>query len=152
MKIPKFLCITRIDIPRKHTHGWEVRVQRRGVAVNNFYSDLEHGGKAKALKAAMAFRDQIIRTNPPYTRGELARMVRADNVTGVTGVEHRIKRAKRGGKIYEYEVWAAAGTPVLGKRKVKDFSVKKYGEDAKEMAIAQRLAWEFEMDAHRLEK
>lgn len=140
--------ITRIDIPDSHTHGWLVRVIRRGVALRNMFSDREHGGKPEALAAARAYRDKIERVSPKWTRRELAHKLRSNNSSKISGVARRMKKARRGTKLYEYEVWTASGSPRPGQRKVRDFPVSLWGEDAMEMAIEQRLRWEAEMDEH----
>lgn len=55
--------ITRTDFGR--THGWWVRIYRTDAAghkgcTNQLFSDGVHGGKRKALKAALAWRDEIL--------------------------------------------------------------------------------------------
>ena len=156
-------CIVRIDIlvPKK-THGWQVRVTRRGIHINEFFSDAKFGGRAGSLSEAMHFRDATVKTLRPYSRAELAcrNAVRytsgipgARNTSGIPGVRRRVKPAKRGDKVHEYIVWSASGSPSPNRRKTRDFYVGKLGEDeAREMAIAQRLRWEQQMERreHRL--
>lgn len=139
-------CISRIDIPLSRTHGWEVRVTRRGVAHAKFFADRGYGGKRKALAAAKEERDRIISENPGYTRRELARKIRASNTSGMTGVVHRVVRVRRNRKVHEYEAWVATGSPEPGVRKTKVFYVKKWGDKARDLAIKQRRRWEREMN------
>ncbi len=139
-------CISRIDIPLSRTHGWEVRVTRRGVAHAKFFADRTHGGKRKALAAAKEERDRIIAENPGYSRRELARKIRASNTSGMTGVVHRVVRVRRNRKVHEYEAWVATGSPEPGVRKTKVFYVKKWGDKARDLAIKQRRRWEREMN------
>src|SRR5262245_61770165 len=101
--------ISRIDIPASKTHGWEVRITRRGVAHAKFFADQSRGGKRKALEAAKLERDRIVAENPGYTRRELAKKLRASNTSGITGVVHRVVRVRRNRKVHEYEAWVATG-------------------------------------------
>ena len=141
-------CISRISVsvPKK-THGWQVRVIRRGIQINEFFSDVKFGGRAGALSEAMHFRDATVRTLHPYSRSELARRRTARNTSGIPGVRRRMKPLKRGGKVFEYVVWTASGSPLPNQRRTRDFYVGKLGEDeAREKAIAQRLRWEQQME------
>jgi hypothetical protein len=54
--------ITRFEFGR--TRGWWVRIRRRGNAVQAFFSDGRHGGRAKALAKARRQRDRWLRTLP----------------------------------------------------------------------------------------
>jgi hypothetical protein len=54
--------ITRFEFGR--TRGWWVRIRRRGKAVQSFFSDGVHGGRAKALAKARRQRDAWLRTLP----------------------------------------------------------------------------------------
>lgn len=142
-------CISRVVIPDRHTRGWQVRVIRRGISINEFFSDRAFGGKAGALSEAMHFRDDIVRDLKPIPRSELARRLSPRNTSGIVGVRRTVKRTTHGGKVFEHEVWEASGTPQPGKRRLKVFSVARLGEDlAREAAITQRLRWESQMDRH----
>ena len=147
-------CILRISINSgpngaKKTRGWQVRVTRRGIAINELFSDSKFGGRAGALSEAMHFRDKTVRDLRPYSRSELARRRTARNTSGIPGVRRRIKPVKRAGKVFEYAVWSASGSPRPNERRTRDFYVKKLGEDeAREKAIAQRLRWEQQMEGY----
>jgi hypothetical protein len=54
--------ITRFDFGR--THGWWVRIRRRGRSVQAFYSDGKHGGRTRALARARRQRDHWLRVLP----------------------------------------------------------------------------------------
>lgn len=143
-------CITRIVTGgAKKNRGWEVRVVRRGIAIMEYFADRKFGGKAGALSEAMHFRDKTVRELRPLPRSELARRLTKRNTSGIAGVRRRMKPVKRGEKVFEYVVWSASGTPLPGRRKVRDFYVSKLGEDdAREAAIAQRLRWEKQMERY----
>ena len=151
-------CVLRLDINagpegKKKTRGWQVRVTRRGIAINEFFSDAKFGGRAGALNEAMRFRDATVRDLRPYSRSELARRKTARNTSGIPGVRRRMKPVKRGEKIFEYVVWSASGSPRPNERRTRDFYVKKLGEDeAREKAIAQRLQWEEQMERNEAER
>jgi hypothetical protein len=132
----------------KKSRGWEVRVVRRGIALMEYFADAKFGSKAGALSEAMHYRDRVVKELLPYSRSELARRVTARNTSGIPGVRRRIKPVKKpGGKVLEYVVWTASGSPRPGQRKTRDFYVSKLGEDeAREAAIEQRLRWEQQME------
>ncbi len=140
-------CITRINIVLpKRTNGFQVRVNRRGISINEFFSDKKYGGRAGALSEAMHFRDGVVRDLKPIPRSELARRATARNTSGIVGVRRRNKPQRKGEKVFEYVVWTATANVRPGERKVRDFYVSKLGEDeAREAAIQQRLRWEKQM-------
>lgn len=49
----KIRGITRIDHPARRTYGWYVRLQVAGKSHSKLFSDKSHGGKNKALEAAV---------------------------------------------------------------------------------------------------
>ena len=142
-----YRCISRVVINEpKRTRGWQVRVIRRGIAINEFFSDTKYGGKLGSLSEAVHFRDQKSRELRPIPRSEIARRRTVRNTSGIPGVRRVIVKSKRGLKLFESEMWEASGSPQPNKRKTRRFSVKKMGEDsAREAAIAQRLSWEQQM-------
>ena len=150
MRTEGLRCITRIDTHgKKISHGWEVRVVRRGIALMEYFADAKFGGKAGALSEAMHWRDDAVKNLRPIPRSELARRVTARNTSGIPGVRRRVKPAKRpDGTLIEYVVWTATGSPRPNQRKTRDFYVSKLGkDDAREAAIAQRLRWEQQMES-----
>ncbi len=149
MRTEGLRCITRIVTSgAKKSRGWEVRVIRRGIALTEYFADRRFGGKGGALSEAMHWRDDAVKKLRPIPRSELARRVTARNTSGIPGVRRRVKPVRKpGGKILEYEVWTASGSPRPNQRKTRDFYISKLGEDdAREAAIAQRLRWETQME------
>ena len=147
-----YRCITRIVInePRR-TRGWMVRFKRRGIAINEFYSDSKFGGKLGALSEAVHFRDKTARELRPMSRSELARRRTARNSSGIPGVRRVVVKTTKEGKLFETEAWEASGSPQPNNRKSRRFSVKKLGEDgAREAAISQRLRWEKQMESYEI--
>jgi hypothetical protein len=148
---PKVRGITRIDIARTNTHGWEIRIRRRGSNVNEFFSDMGSGGIKEAYETAIA-RLNLLEQDAnlrPYTRTELSELASKRNTSGIVGV----RKSRRSGKRDGYDSWTAFGTPRPGDPKVKRFAINKYGEEeAKRLAIAQRKEWEEQMLAYEREQ
>ena len=102
--------ISRIDIDKGKagTHGWEVRITRRGKSVAKYFSDKDYRGKRGSLSAAKTFRDQQIEKLRPYTRLELVK--RAEDRSGnVPGVRLRHNVVEKNGWQYTYKTWEAFG-------------------------------------------
>ena len=132
--------ISRIDIDKGKagTHGWEVRITRRGKRVAKYFSDKDYRGKRGSLAAAKAFRDAQIEKLRPYTRLELVK--RAESRSGtVPGVRLRENVVEKNGWQYTYQTWEASWTPEGGKRIKRQFSINKYGdEEAYRLAVKAR--------------
>jgi hypothetical protein len=142
---PKVRGVTRIDIARTNTHGWEVRIRRRGINVNEFYSDLGAGGIKEAYETAIERRNVLEQdTNlRPYSRSEIAAKISSRNTSGIVGV-HRTKHSSK-----RSEAWTACGSSRPCDRKVKHFYISKYGEEeAKSLAIEQRKEWETQIASY----
>lgn len=58
--------IIRVDHEASHTHAWRVTLQRHNDIVVKTFSDSIYGGKRKALKIAVAYRDERLRQYSPY--------------------------------------------------------------------------------------
>ena len=59
-KVPKFFGIVRIDTGK--THGWEIKIKRRGNWTCEMFSDNTYGGSEQALAAATDRRGPIARS------------------------------------------------------------------------------------------
>lgn len=114
--------INRVD--RGYTHGWNVRVQRNGMAYMRFFSDSVHGGKTKAFAAARKLRTVLRKENPTTDRKHTFTTHRSS--TKIIGISCNDESYTG----YWYE-----GT----KRCKQTFSINKYGkEKALEHAIEAR--------------
>ncbi len=133
---------------RTQCRGWQVRVNRRGIRLSDYFADSKYGGRAASLNAAMHFRDSAVKALPTVPRSEIARRKSARNTSGIPGVRRSIQTVRRGENCYEYVVWTASGSPEPGKRKTRHFYVNDTlnEDDAREAAIAQRLRWEKTME------
>ncbi len=132
--------IHRIDSDIKRMHSWRVQVQGKSKIVFRHFSDRMHGGKRKALQAAIVYRDALLEQMHD-TRYALWRRQRKrrNNTSGIVGVGRYIAREMVGGEEVARINWQAFWDGADGKRHSRKFSVKKYGETrAKALACAAR--------------
>lgn len=125
--------ISRIDQPRKHQHGWWVRIQRDGEKIQSFFSDVAHGGQSHALRKAKAYRDQLLINYPKPEYGNMFNRTNSRNTSGKAGV-HKTRSLKRG---RAYDVWQASWVLPNGKHINKKFAFSPEGRSERE---AKRLA------------
>jgi hypothetical protein len=132
--------ISRFDDDKRRAHGWRVSLRRHGTKLVENFPDKKYGGRQKALKLAMHFRDELLGKFPPITREEMCRIRRSNNKSGINGVYTYAKRYKlRDGSSRETWYWEATWPAEQGKHVSINFSVKKYGEElARSMAIRAR--------------
>lgn len=129
--------ISRIEQPEKKHFGYYVRLTWRGCQYAKFFSDKKYGGKQEALAAAERYFDELDEQMP--LDSQVGRMS-VRNRSGVVGVS-RTKSVSRG---HYYEYWQARWGSG-NQRKSAKFSIHKYGEEqARELAIKARQAWEQE--------
>ncbi|HET6569571.1 MAG TPA: AP2 domain-containing protein [Rhodothermales bacterium] len=122
--------VYRIDIeatsayPNRHpTHGWQVRIRRQGTQHTKFFSDERSGGRQKALEAAIAYRDDLLKELPEPADSVLE-SAKARSKTGVIGLNFCNKDDGSGKrKPYIQLSWL---TPQR-QRKSASYSVDKWG-------------------------
>ena len=120
--------IGRVDNDTKSMHSWIVHIQRKRRVWHRSFSDGVYGGKAKALRAARAFRDEVLVSHPPMTRADNASIRRTNNRSGVPGVfRHATVETTLAGPVVR-AFWIAYWTKPDGKRAIRKFSIRKYGE------------------------
>ena len=131
--------ITRIENYKNRANGWQVRLQRRGVKFSRFYKDSDYKSRDTALKSARRFYNQLCKEHPKLTPQEHAE--RETVRTGeIIGVRRLLKIDKRWSEEHIYEVWEAKWSHKKYQRRVKTFSIERYGEEeAKRLAIEARL-------------
>lgn len=122
-KSPNY-ALARIDLASAGTHGWQVRLQRRGSKYGKFFSDSTSGSPEKALQLARRWRDNLI---TQLDKDDSARVCNRSlrNSSGVVGVS-KVK-VTTNGTIYEF--WQATWSPAPGHRRCIKFSIKRYGEE-----------------------
>ena len=142
--------ICRIDQPSHRTHGFFVRLQRRGKIHSAFFTDLMHGGKAEALAAAQAhFRKLAAKLGLPAQKSRRfwAELRRRKGSSNVVGVQKIVDRRFNPPRIY----WKAIWSPEPYVTRKKQFSQKKFGaRKAKLLAIRARRAGVRSMQPARL--
>ncbi len=117
--------ITRIDIDKGSTHGWEVRLQRQNTKYAKFFADKSNKGKNKALAAARAYRDELLATLPEESRQARANRMTRRNTSGVVGVS---RVSTKGSKGTVYDFWQASWSPKPSVRKCVKYSINRYGD------------------------
>lgn len=128
--------ISRIDQREKRTHGFFVRLQRRGITRNAFFADQSCGGKRRALRAAQKYFRVLEKKYQPMTRKRWAELLRRKGKSGIIGVRRAVIR-RPGGPRRAY--WQANWSPRPYLVRRRTFSVHKFGErKAKALAIMTR--------------
>ena len=131
--------IIRVDHEASRTHAWRVTLQRHNDIAVRTFSDAIYGGKRKALKAAEAYRDELLRRYSPYAHAIWIRTrLRRNNTSGIPGVGRyeQVDNRKTGSiRIF----WLASWVNEQGDSRKRKFAVSYYGErHAKRLAIAER--------------
>lgn len=133
--------ITRLDQISAATHGWQVRLQWKGVRFGRFFSDSTWGGRELALVCAERYRDRLLarleRRRATATASPRSHTAPASrNRSGIVGVSRIVQRSAAG---VEYHFWQASWTSPEGSRKTVRFSVLRHGEDlARDLACEAR--------------
>ena len=121
--------ISRIDNPKKHTHGWYVRIKFGDTKYSKFFSDEGHGDREQALEKAIQFRNNIERQlgKPRTDRAVIASSSRTN--TGVIGVHRRVKKSynKNGERVHS-EVYEVTWNPEPNVICRTSVSIEKHGE------------------------
>jgi hypothetical protein len=127
-------ALARIDLPGASTHGWQVRLQRRGVKYAKFFGDRVYGGPDLSIRAARNWRDQLLQE---IEAREQARICTRSprNRSGVVGVS-KVSVTTNGSS---YEFWQATWSPRPGRRRCVKFSIRRYGDrEAFRLAVIAR--------------
>lgn len=115
--------ICRIDQPEKRTHGFFVRLHRKGKIHSAFFGDKGHGGRTQALEAAQQHYQSLLRKHKPMTRRRWAQTRRRKGRSRFLGVQKVLVR--RPG--YQQEYWKATWSPQPRVARKRMFSVRKHG-------------------------
>jgi hypothetical protein len=112
--------ISRVDRPKKKTHGWYVRVRLDGNTHAKFFSDTAFDDAQDALFAAIDWRDETERDlGKPRTERRVI-LVSPHNRSGILGVRRSVKDAE---PVYEV-FWS----PAPNELQRTSISIRKYGE------------------------
>jgi hypothetical protein len=133
--------ISRLDQESVGTHGWQVRLQRKGVRYGRFFSDSAWGGRENALSIARQYRDKILGHSERLSGGANVSSrshtgPTARSSSGVVGVTRIVQCSSNG---VEYRFWQASWTTPDGVRETVRYSILKYGDElAFEKAVHAR--------------
>lgn len=134
--------VSRIDSPKKHLHGWYMRIQHKNQSYSKFFSDKKYGGSSEALQEAVDYRNRLERKlgRPRTERQIIGGNTRKNNSTGHKGIFRRKKfPLVKNGKRYYRDVFEVVWAKAPGKLTRTTVSVRKYGEkEALKRAIAVR--------------
>lgn len=121
--------ISRIDNPKKRTHGWYVRVQFRGKSHSKFFSDILSGSSDEALQEAIEYRNQLeAEIGKPRTERYVIGGLHPRNNTGVPGVMRTQRLHKKRGREYLWDVYEVTWNPEPGRVQRTTVSISKYGQ------------------------
>ncbi|MCZ2173282.1 MAG: hypothetical protein LC110_01975 [Burkholderiales bacterium] len=102
---------------------WSVHFRRSGKSHYKSFYDLKMGGSKKALAAAIRWRDDRLAKTRALGKREFHQLVRANNQSGVPGVQFIHPRKQPLGS------WQARLKLPDGKEVTRTFAVKRYGHD-----------------------
>jgi hypothetical protein len=132
--------VSRIDQPSHRTHGFFVRLQRKGKIHTAFFTDKMHGGREQALAAAQEHCRKLaamLGTPVWMSRRDWAEVRRRKGASGIHGVRKIVDRRFKRPRIY----WLAAWSPEPYVVRRKWFSARKFGNaEARQRAIRARRA------------
>jgi hypothetical protein len=139
--------IKRIDTrpdAAKQTHGFQVCISRNGKLHTKHFSDSLFGGLKGALKAARAYRDQVLAEMPEIEASRIAHSHNAKNKSGHVGISYRkTKNAK--GRIVRH-----IAVSVRAERGKTVSRVYAYTKDTHDQVLAEAIAFREEMLRQRL--
>lgn len=110
---------------------WVVILRRNKQRFSKSFSHITYGDATAALAAAQAWRDEVVRLHPPTLKREKSERIISTNKSGIPGVRCRLGPD---GKPQLWMVQTRIGSQIL----LKSFSVGRYGEQAKQLAVAER--------------
>jgi hypothetical protein len=121
--------VSRIDSPKKKTHGWYVRVRFNKQSRARFIPDKTHDGKEAALAKAVEVRDEFERElGRPRTDHQIVGHS-GRNPGGVAGVRRAVRKYRgKGGRVYLNEVFEVTWNAGRERRGRTCVSIRKYGE------------------------
>ena len=130
--------IRRMD--NESHHGWFVSIKQQGTRIHKYFTDNVYGGKAKARRAAIEYRDELLKESrsADYKLWRCT-LDRPNNTSGITGVARYTIQPSGGRK--KRSCWQAFWHDADGKRRSSSFAIAKHGEkEAKRLACEARQA------------
>jgi hypothetical protein len=137
--VSRYRNITRIDTEANRTHAWRVTLQRMNRIEMKSFSDGVFGGKRKALRAAIEYRDSLLAEHAVDKHRVWVRTrLRKNNTSGIPGVaRYEVLANPNTGRRAAF--WLAFWVDEHGASRKRKFCVTLRGErQAKRLAIAER--------------
>ncbi|MDZ4852362.1 MAG: transcriptional regulator [Pirellulaceae bacterium] len=119
--------ITRYDLETSGSHGYMVRICRKGKKTSEFFADKKYGGKRNAKKMAQQRYTELCETLGTSAAGPTKNLMTTRNTTGAVGVHIARSTDDRWGN-GEYFAYCASWIAADAKRQKISFSWNKYGK------------------------
>lgn len=133
--IPGHPGLQRMDYPDQSVACYRVKLLRQGTMFQEYFPFRNYPSEAAALAEARKCWQEIRDAFPRMSRRQNCDVQRRKSPSGMVGIARIIKQAKG----HDYAFWRANFTDRRGNRKVRVFSVDKYGEaEAKKRAVKVR--------------
>jgi hypothetical protein len=131
MASSEFKGISRIDNEGKQTHGWFVRVFFNNRQHSKLFSDASHGGREKALKKAVKYRNELEKELGKPRSDRRIVLSNKRNQTGVLGVQRVFKNpsVKSDPDPFAGAAYEVTWSPEANMLRKISFSIAKYGEE-----------------------
>lgn len=130
--------IKRIDTrsdASKQTHGFQVCISREGGLHTKHFSDSLYGGIKGSLKAARAYRDEMLGQMSPLEASRIAHTANKKNKSGHVGISYRKYKTAKGKvtRLIAVSVRAEKGRTIS--------KVYRYTKDDHDAVLAEAIAF-----------
>ncbi len=141
--------IKRIDTrpdAAKQTHGFQVCISRDGALHTKHFSDSLFGGIKGSLKAARAYRDEMLADMPPLEASRIAHTTNKKNKSGHVGISYRKYKSAKGKitRLIAVSVRAEKGRTIS--------KVYRYTKDTHDAVLQEAIAFREKMLLDRLKR
>jgi len=141
--------IKRIDTrpdAAKQTHGFQVCISREGGLHTKHFSDSLFGGIKGSLKAARAYRDEMLSQMSPLEASRIAHTTNKKNKSGHVGISYRKYKTAKGKvtRLIAVSVRAEKGRTVS--------KVYRYTKETHDKVLAEAIAFREKMLLERLKR
>ncbi len=141
--------IKRIDTrpdAAKQTHGFQVCVSQEGSLHTKHFSDSTYGGIPGSLKAARAYRDQMLKDMPEIEASRIAHVRNAKNKSGHVGISYRKYKNAKG------KVTRLIAVSVRAEKNKTVSRVYRYAKDNHDEVLQEALDFRAEVLKKRLSR
>ncbi len=122
--------VSRIDNESKNTHGWYVRVCFDRKMHSKFFGDGTHGGKEKAFKKAVKYRDALEKELGKPRTDRIVVVSNFKSRLGINGVQRVYKEAQMKNNPLKGLFFEVSWSPEPNQLRKKLFSAEGLGEEA----------------------